>query len=128
MTIRAGHVAASFLLALLATAPASAQTDPVVPVDPAAPDEFIHPPLTIRAVGIYRSSLGGDARLDMASVTTGTLALGGKVFTIVGNVDLATLEGATSGNVVAALNGTTGGKSRITLKIEVGTTGNLNVV
>jgi len=68
-------------------------------------------PLTIRAVGIYKASTGEDARLDMSNATTGTLSVGGKIFTITGDSANATLTGTSTGESTSA-------RSKIALTIK----------
>lgn len=69
------------------------QTDPL-------PDEgnldFLPAPLTIRAAGVYLASTGGEARLDMSDVSSGSLTLGGIAYTISADTVKGTLTG-TSG-------------------------------
>ncbi len=95
--------------ALLFSTPVLAQTPPPQPT-PA--------PLTIQAVGVYKSSAGGEARLDMQDATTGSLTLDGRVFKITGDAAKGSLEGTDAKGLVHALGGDSVASGQLTLAIQ----------
>jgi hypothetical protein len=101
---------ASLLLGLSLAGPAFGQ-----PNDP--DDTLPSAPVTIRAVGTYTSSLGGEAVLDMSTATSGRLRLGAKSFTITADATAGTFQGTSSGNIVSTLGHTNAATSTITLTV-----------
>ncbi|MEZ0227758.1 MAG: uracil-DNA glycosylase family protein, partial [Planctomycetota bacterium] len=55
--------------------------------------DFLPAPLTVRAAGVFTVSTGGEARLDMSNVTSGTLTLGAIRYEIAADVTKGTLVG-----------------------------------
>jgi hypothetical protein len=106
------------LLLALSAAPTFAQDDPGAPAgQDGGDDAAASAPTTIRAVGIYNVSTGGEARLDFADAEHGTLTIGKVTYAITSDAKHTTLTGTTSGDMAAVVNHAAQSKSTVQLTI-----------